>query len=486
MSTEIKVGALILIAVVALGYFVVKIDEIGVFNDQDGYRVDVLFDNAAGLAIDDPVFLAGVSVGRVVMVALTPEGQARATLLLRQGVVLHTDAVAVVGSSGMLGDRLLGLNPGTPSEPLVADGGTIVGGEPVSIDQMVSVVSSIARNLDRTTESISQVFGTDEGEASLREVLDNLVSLTGRMDAVLLDNRAAVERSLGNLDGTLGNMNQLSGELVEALPALVEDMRKLSADVSSLLGDNSDDFGAASDNLKTITERLDESAADLQELIAKMNRGEGSVSRLVNESETVDRLNEALDSVDDTLAAADTFFRRVGEARFSFQWRSEFYQRISQTKNYFGLRLGIGEADSGRGFEFHIVDDNIGGFTESNIITETLNPISGDVIGTSVVRRLIREEGFRFSAVISQRVKNLQVRGGIFESQAGLGLDFFAVNDRLRLTGEIWDLGRNPDPHVKFRMQYNVAGRFFITGGWDDVARRELRSYYLGGGYSFR
>ena len=30
------------------------------------------------------------------------------------------------------------------------------------------------------------------------------------------------------------------------------------------------------------------------------------------------------------------------------------------------------------------------------------------------------------------------------------------------------------------------AGRFFITGGWDDILRTNLRSYYLGGGYSFR
>ena len=486
MSTEIKVGALVLIAVLVLAYFIVKIEDIGLFSEQDGYRVQVLFDDAAGLAVDDPVLLAGVGVGRVESVQLTPEGQARATLFLRPGVQLYEDAVAVVGSSGMLGDRLLGLNPGTPGQPLVVDGGTIAGGEPVSVDQMVSVVASIARNLDRTTESISRVLGTQAGEASLREILDNLVSITGRLDGVLVDNRTSIDSSFGNLDGALANMNRLSEQLIDTLPALVEDMRDLSGDISTLLGDNREDLGVAADNLKTITERLDNSAADLEELMAKMNRGEGTVSRLVNEPETVDRMNEALDSVDDTLAAADTFFRRIGEARFSFQWRSEFYQRIEATKNYFGLRLELGDTDSGRGFEFHIVDDNIGDLTEKNIITQTFDPNTGDLLATTLERQIIRQEGFRFNALITQRIKNFQFRGGILESQAGLGLDYLAFRDKLTFTGEIWDLGRDPDPHLKLRLQWNVAGRFFVTGGWDDLLREDLRSYYIGGGYSFR
>ena len=87
---------------------------------------------------------------------------------------------------------------------------------------------------------------------------------------------------------------------------------------------------------------------------------------------------------------------------------------------------------------------------------------------------------------VKQRVGDFQLRGGILENQAGLGLDYFVARDRVRFIGEIWDLGRDPDPHVKLRLQWHFAGRFFFTGGWDDVLRRELRSFYLGGGYSFR
>lgn len=486
MSNEIKVGILVLIALVAVGYFVVKIEGFAGFDEANTYTVYVLFDNAAGLSVDDPVQLAGVSVGRVVRVQLTEDGKARVTLRLRRDIVLHADAVAAVGSTGMLGDRVLDVSPGTREAAVVADGGTIAGGQPVSIDQMVTVVSSIARNLDRTTESISSVLGSEEGEASLRQIVENLQNLTGRLDTMVADNRGSIDASLGTLGETLTSTNELTVALKESLPALVTEMRALAADISTLMGENKENFGAASANLEAMTERLDRSAADLEELMAKMNRGEGTVARLLNEPETVDRLNAALDSVDDSLAAADTFFRRIGEARFSFEWRSEFYERIETTKNYFGLRLEAGDVGSGRGFEFHIIDDNVGGIDETNITTEFFDPRTGELLDTTVERQIIRQEGFRFSAVLAQRLREFQIRGGILENQAGLGVDYFTAADRLRFTAEIWDLGRDPDPHAKLRFQWNVTGRFFVTGGWDDFLRDELRGYYVGFGYSFR
>jgi phospholipid/cholesterol/gamma-HCH transport system substrate-binding protein len=487
MSTEIKVGSLILVALAVMVYLVMRIENIGSLGEAESYIINVRFQDAAGIAADDPAFLAGVRVGHVSAVRLNmSDGTAEVQLRLRNSVRLREDAVAIVGSSGMLGDRMLQLHPGSPDRPVVPPGGWIVGGDPVSLDQMVTVMASIARNLDTTTRSISRVLGTEAGEASLREILANVEGVTAQLDAVLARNSGTIDSSFSRFDRNLVNLENLSGTLGESLPALVDEMRRVSGNLNELIEANRGDISAVGGNLKSMTERLDRSAADLEELIAKMNRGDGTVARLVNEEETVDRLNEALEAVDDSLAAADTFFRRVGEARFSFEWRSEFYDRISATKNYFGVRLEFGDQRSGRGFEFHLVDDNIGGLTQTNILSEFFNPDTGELISRTLERQLVRQEGFRVNALLTQRLGNFQFRGGILESQAGLGVDFFAVNDKIRLSAEMWDLGRDPDPHLKFRAQWNVLGRFFLTGGWDDALRSDQRSYFLGGGYSFR
>ena len=70
MRTEIKVGALVLVAIAVLAYFVIKIQDIGSFRSEDSYVINVRFENAAGIGVDDPALLAGVRVGRVSAVRL--------------------------------------------------------------------------------------------------------------------------------------------------------------------------------------------------------------------------------------------------------------------------------------------------------------------------------------------------------------------------------------------------------------------------------
>ena len=484
MNTEARVGILVLVGVAALAFFVIRIENLGRLDLDQTYTVSVRFSNVAGLRVDDPVQLAGVNVGRVESVGLTADGFAEVTLRIRRDVRVHEDALAVVGSTGMLGDRILEIRPGSPTSRVVGDNDRIKGGAPASVDQLVTVVGGIAADLKSTTDALSRVLGTAEGEATLRDILVNVQGLTGELRDMLIQNRPILANSFAGLDGVVANLDTLSTQLVDSLPDMVAEFRQLAADVSTLIDANDGNIGETANGLREVTQTLNRSATDLEEILSKMSRGEGSFAQIVNEPNTVRKLNDALESIDDTLAAGDIFFRRVGQARFSFNLRSEFYERSDSTRNYFGLRVELGEA-SDRAAIFHLVDDNIGGFTETNTVTETLDDF-GLVLDRTIQRQLVREEGFTFSAVLAQRVNNWQFRGGVVESEAGFGIDYFGPDNRLRLSAEAWDLGRDPDPHVKLRAQYLVFGRFFVTGGWDDLLRDNLRQVFLGGGYSFR
>jgi len=105
MSAELKVGSLVLVAIAAMVYFVIRIEGIGSLGDADSYIMNVRFEDAAGIATDDPAYLAGVLVGHVAAVNLNmSDGTAEVQLRLRNDVQLREDAVAIVGSSGMLGE----------------------------------------------------------------------------------------------------------------------------------------------------------------------------------------------------------------------------------------------------------------------------------------------------------------------------------------------------------------------------------------------
>jgi len=477
MSTELRVGIVVLFAIGVLGYFIINTDEAGWFESQEAYEIRVAFDSIAGIAADAPVRLAGVRVGRVSGVGLSAEGQALVTLRLDPEVRLRDGAVATVASMGILGEKYVELTAGDLGSPEIAHGGYIDAGAPVSIDQMVVVMNNIASNAEQITASLTNVFGTEAGEARMQRILDNLESFTADMGSLVQANRATI-------DATAGNIEDLTAALGESLPPLVEEMRTLVTDLTALVEDNEDRFGETAVNLRDVTESFERSAGQLEEIMSKINTGDGTVSRLINEPETVEKMNQALDTVDDSLNAFDTFFNRVGQTRFSFGLRSEYYSDSEATKNYFGFRLNLGQRND-RGFILELVDDNIGAPRVQNSITDLFDD-QGELINRTFERKITSSQGFRFSALLAGRFGGWQLRGGLMESEVGGGVDYYFGSDRWRLSFEAWDFGRDPEPHLKFHGGFTFWDRLLIVVGYDDLLNKDLRQVFVGGGFTFK
>src|SRR5919107_737143 len=90
-----------------------------------GYRVDVAFHDAATLAEQADVRVSGVSVGKVVAKERDPQGNRTvATIELQSKYApMHADARAILRQKTLLGETYVELTSGSPSAPLVPEGG---------------------------------------------------------------------------------------------------------------------------------------------------------------------------------------------------------------------------------------------------------------------------------------------------------------------------------------------------------------------------
>lgn len=479
MSTELKVGAVVLIAVAVLAAFVMQMGDTADFFGQSTavYRVQVRFDTTSGLGLDASVRLAGVPVGRVDSIALTDEGQALVVLRINNGVILRQDATASVASLGVLGEKYLEITAGTPGGPVVVDGGFIQPGAAVSIDQMVAVMNNIAADAQEMTNALSNVFGSEAGETRMAEILSNLEQLTADAAAITRANRDTIRTSMANFE-------KLTAGLADSVPAMIENYHALADEATLWVSENEERVAGTIDDVRELVAGLDRSASQLEQILEKINSGDGTASQLINTSDTIDKVNDALDTIDDSLTAFDSFFSRVSQTQFAFALRSEWYGNDEATKNYFGFRWGFGPRND-RALIFEMVNDNIGLPIIHTVITETLDP-SGAVIGVGIERITTRDDTFKFSALLAARINNWQFRGGLMESEAGIGIDFFTAGDRLRFRLDSWDFGRNPDPHIKFTSQFDVWDRVFITAGADDLLSSDFRQFFLGAGFKFQ
>ena len=479
MSTELKVGALVVVAIAVAGWFILNLDDTAGFfgPPTDVYSVQVQFDSVSGLPPDAIVRLAGVPIGRVQRIALTPAGQALVTLRIDDDVILREDATASVASEGLLGEKYLEISAGTPGSAAVVDGGSILPGAPVSIDQMVTVMNSIAADAQEMTTALSNVFGSEGGERRMQAILENAESLTRDLGQIAQGNQAAIAASMANIE-------ELTTALAESIPAMLESYQLLATEATSMVSENQAGVGATIDEVREVVAGIDRSVLHLEEILEKVNTGDGTAAQLINTSDTIDKVNDALDTIDDSLAAFDSFFNRASATQFTFSMRSEWYASDEATKNYFGFRVGLGASNT-RGFIIELVNDNIGLPIVETFLTETLDT-NGDVTDFDITRVTSRDDAFKFSALLAARFNDLQLRGGLMENEAGVGLDYFLASDRLRFILEGWDFGRNPDPHLKFYGQVDVWDRLFVTAGADDLLSSDFRQFFIGAGFKFR
>jgi phospholipid/cholesterol/gamma-HCH transport system substrate-binding protein len=241
--------------------------------------------------------------------------------------------------------------------------------------------------------------------------------------------------------------------------------------VSGVVGDNRENLKESIKNLKTASARLDNTLDAAGKVMAKIDRGEGTLGKLVNDNTAHVSLTETLDGI-------NRYVRKTEQLKTFVDYHLEWQQGPSEFKHYVNLRL---QPTADKYYTIGVVDDPRGRFSSSTS-TVTVN-------GTPTT---ISEEKFdnklKVSALIARRFSGLTVKGGVIESTGGLGLDYELLKNRLTVGADAWDFSRKDlPPHLKLYGNYDIVKNLFVTGGVDDVlaTERNLRTLFLGFGIKF-
>jgi phospholipid/cholesterol/gamma-HCH transport system substrate-binding protein len=86
------------------------------------------------------------------------------------------------------------------------------------------------------------------------------------------------------------------------------------------------------------------------------------------------------------------------------------------------------------------------------------------------------KNGFLFNVQIGKRFKDLAIRGGIMESTGGAGLEYFFLNDKLRLSLDAFDFSSDRRAHLKTGVEYQLFKHVYLSAGWDDFISNQGNS----------
>ncbi|MFL6277609.1 MAG: MlaD family protein [Blastocatellia bacterium] len=179
MSSTVRLGAFILLALIVFGVMVFLIGG-KQFIFKRTYRLNAPFNTVAGLEEGAPVRAGGVRIGTVEKINLPhqPDDQVTVEMALEQATreVIKKDSAASIETEGLLGNKYVAVSFGSTEAEPVRDGDTIAGRPPLDY-------SDLAKHAGEVIDSAKEAIDASKvAIANVTQASDYLRAITGKIN----------------------------------------------------------------------------------------------------------------------------------------------------------------------------------------------------------------------------------------------------------------------------------------------------------------
>jgi phospholipid/cholesterol/gamma-HCH transport system substrate-binding protein len=255
---QLRVGILVLTGLTVLAVAIILIGGgSGFFRSK--YELKTYLSNASGLKKGSLVWLAGLEVGNIHSVDITPSPDPNRAVEVVMRIdtnyrdSIREDSVAFVGSIGLLGDKYIDISRGSEKAKVIPPNGEVKGSEAADIKRVIQNSNDLVANLGDFVDKLNRIIlKIDEGQGTIGRFIND-PSLFNKMDRTVSEaENLLVELRSGQ--GTFGR--------------LVSD--------------------------RELYERLNQTLGKANTIIARMEAGEGTLGKLVQDPTVFNRADTLL------------------------------------------------------------------------------------------------------------------------------------------------------------------------------------------------
>jgi phospholipid/cholesterol/gamma-HCH transport system substrate-binding protein len=447
-GTEFRVGLFVLLGFMAIAAFSFRLTESPIF--QQGIEVTTYLDDATGLFKLTKVKQAGISIGYVKEIELE-NNRAKLTLVIDQGYSLPRGARVLARPLGVLGDKFLDVKlPGQE------DGKAENEGEPTQPKDSHTSFRSIWKKLWEAaipTAAAQTPPKPKSGKAMLKQgdVIEAAES-TGSVDDLTRD-ASDISKDIKATSTSVRTLVQNNASEIESL---IRSWNRITIKLEKTL--NKIDSDKVSNDLKDISEaagRASRSLKNIEEITDKIDKGDGTLGKLVNDPTTVQELNRTLSHLNNAIERS----RRI---QTLVDMNGDYRGRMKSTKTWVGLTIMTRETS---GYIAQVVIDPVG--KEKRVVTSTTTNGGAASITETVTND---RSALKYSVQFYKRIGDTAFRLGLFENSGGLGVDAYLWGDKVQLTTEFYEIGRAGDnPHLRAFARVPFWTFLYAQAGGDEI-----------------
>lgn len=280
LSREVKTGLIVVLGIlcVIFGYSYLKASS---FFD-DSKKLYAIYDDIGGLQTGTEVVINGFAVGKVTNIRFKDNtGKLLVTFSVKSDFEFSRNSRAELYDTGIIGGKGIQIMPVFDGSPMIKSGDTLNANVKPGLTALVQEkltplqlkVEGAVSNADSLLINFNDVLDNTtkrelrDGIAGLNSLIKSFQTSANAMNQLLENNKTQLDSSIKNINTTSSNFAKLSQSFVEA--DLSKTVKNLETTISSLNG-----------------------------VLAKIERGEGSLGKMANNDELYDNLSNASRELD--------------------------------------------------------------------------------------------------------------------------------------------------------------------------------------------
>jgi phospholipid/cholesterol/gamma-HCH transport system substrate-binding protein len=314
---NIRLGIFVIVGLIflILGLYFVGNNR-NMFNST--FVVNTTFNDVGGLQSGNNVRYAGINIGTVDEVEIKNDTtiEVRMIVVKKMKNILRKNSIATIGTDGLVGSKLVNIDPGTGDAGLIAEGDFIPSLKSVDTEKML-------RTLELTNQNIATISG------NLKAVTENITKSRGTLYTLLMDTSMA-----GAFASTMNNIENFSKDLADIsddFGSMANGVRDGKGTLGMLLTDT-----ATASEIKQTVAQLKQSGQQISEMSSNINRvtqklesGNGTLSTLINDSSAANNMKQSFTNLKES---SEKLNQNLEALKHSFLLRGAFRKMEKEKK----------------------------------------------------------------------------------------------------------------------------------------------------------
>ena len=268
----ILVGVFVIFGLVAVLLSLFTFTDAAFFRGR--YIVTTHVSNAGGIRRGDPVQMRGVNIGRIQRFKISHDDVA-IRLEIEGEYDVPADSKVVLKSAGIVGGMVADVIPGI-SDKKVGNGDTLPGASETSLSDITSRISTQAETVLSRMEALLDKPTIDNVHASSADLSQVLKTLS----ATVTEQRRELRDIAQSLHRSTASMEKITGA-----PEWDRTLKRVDS--------MTEQANVITRRLDGVSTTLEKSSQSMQNVLGRVERGEGSLGKLTKDDKLYDRLSEA-------------------------------------------------------------------------------------------------------------------------------------------------------------------------------------------------